>query len=63
MKKIGFEAVMIELKVKRLISQDKSMRLTLEVDQPTDELIDSLNRLFKADTSVGVAIADIKKKP
>ncbi|MCX6575356.1 MAG: hypothetical protein NTV82_03060 [Candidatus Aminicenantes bacterium] len=57
MKKIGFDAAIIELKVKRLVSQDKSMRLILEVDQPADELIDSLNRLFKADTSVGVAIA------
>ena len=58
MRKVGFEAAIAELKVKRLVSQDKGMRLTLEVDQPADDLIDNLNRLFKADASVAVAIAE-----
>ena len=58
MKKVGFEAAIVELKVKRLVSQDKSMRLVLEVDQPSDDLINALNKLFKADASVGVAIAE-----
>jgi len=58
MKKIGFEAIMIELKVKRLVSEDKSMRLILQVDNPGDELINDLNALFRAGgASVGVAIA------
>ena len=62
MRKVGFEAAIVELKVKRLVSQDKSMRLTLEVDQPADDLVDNLNRLFKADASVAVAIgADSKE--
>lgn len=60
MKKVGFEAAIVELKVKRLVSQDKSMRLTLEVDNPPDELVNDLNVLFKADASVGVAIAEGK---
>lgn len=58
MKRVGFEAAIVELKVKRLVSQDKSLRLTLEVDQPADELVNELNSLFKADASVGVAIAE-----
>ncbi len=58
MKKVGFEAAIVELKVKRLVSQDKSMRLTLEIDNPTDELVADLNALFKGDSSVGVAIAE-----
>ena len=47
MKKAGFEAAIVEMKVKRLASEDKSMRLTLQVDYPGDDLIDDLNRLFK----------------
>jgi hypothetical protein len=58
MKRVGFEAAIVEMKVKRLVSQDKSMRLTLEVDNPADELINNLNQLFKSDASVGVAIAE-----
>ena len=61
MKKVGFEAAIVELKVKRLVSQDKSMRLTLEVDNPPDELVNELNAMFKGDKSVGVAIAECKE--
>jgi hypothetical protein len=57
-KKVGFEASIIQLTVKRLVSQDKSLRLTLEMDNPSDELVNDLNRIFKADASVGVAIAE-----
>lgn len=58
MKRIGFEAAIVELKVKRLVSQDKSLRLTLEVDNPSDALVATLNELFKGDQSVGVALAE-----
>ena len=34
LKRVGFEASIVELKVKRLASEDKSMRLTLQVDDP-----------------------------
>lgn len=61
MNKVGFEAAIVELKVKRLVSQDKSMRLTLEVDNPPDELVNDLNAMFKGDKSVGVAIAECKE--
>jgi hypothetical protein len=62
MRKVGFEAAIVELKVKRLVSQDKSMRITLEVDNPSDELVNDLNALFKGDASVGVAIAETETK-
>ena len=61
MKKVGFEAAIVEMKVKRLVSQDKSLRLTLEMDNPPDELVNDLNILFKGDKSVGVAIAENKE--
>jgi hypothetical protein len=57
-KRVGFEAAIVQLTVKRLVSQDKSMRLTLEVDNPGDDLVNDLNVLFKGDKSVGVAIAE-----
>ena len=62
MLKVGFEAAIVQLTVKRLVSQDKSMRLTLEVDNPSDDLVNELNMLFKGDKSVGVAIAEGETK-
>ncbi len=62
MKKVGFKAAIVGLHVKPLASQDKSLRLILEVDYPTDALVDMLNRLFKADADVAVAIAEDPKK-
>lgn len=59
MNKVGFEASIVELKVKRLASEDKSMRLTLQVDNPGDDLINDLNRMFKpSGHQVGVAVAE-----
>ena len=62
MKRVGFNAAIVDLHVKRLASQDKSMRLTVEVDDPPDDLITALNELFKADSDVGVAIAETVTK-
>jgi DNA-binding cell septation regulator SpoVG len=60
MKKVAFTAAIVDLRVKRLASQDKSMRLTVEVDFPSDNLVNNLNRLFKGDADVAVAIAEVK---
>lgn len=61
MKKIGFEALIQEVKIKSLRSGDKSMRITLEIDSPSDKLIEGLNRLHRADRNVAVAIAEIER--
>lgn len=58
MDKVGFEALIQEVKIKSLRTGDKSARITLEVDAPSDELLDSINRLHRADKLVGVAIAE-----
>lgn len=58
MKKVGFEALIQEVKIKSLRSGDKSVRITLEVDSPSDKLLSSLNGLHRADRHVGVAIAE-----
>jgi hypothetical protein len=38
------------------------MRLVLEIDNPADDLVNDLNKLFKGDASVGVAIAETETK-
>jgi hypothetical protein len=62
MKKVAFESVIVQLTVKRLVSQDKSMRLTLEVDNPSDDLVNDLNELFKCGgAQVAVAVAEMSQ--
>ena len=53
-----FQALIKELSVKSLVSGDKAARLLLEF-VPTDDILDGINRLHKADTSVMVALAAI----
>ncbi len=58
MKKVGFEALIQEVKTKSLRTGDRSTRITLEVDSPTDALLADLASLQRADALVGVAIAE-----
>ena len=56
--KVGFEALIQQVAIKSLRTGDKSARITLEIDSPSDDLLDSINRLHRADKLVGVAIAE-----
>jgi len=38
------------------------MRITLEIDSPSDELVTKINELHKPDRFVGVAFAERPKK-
>lgn len=58
----GFEALIQQVAVKSLRTGDRSMRITLEVDSPSDELIATLGTLQRADQLVGVAIAETETK-
>ncbi|MDH7513538.1 MAG: hypothetical protein QHH14_11390 [Clostridiales bacterium] len=60
-KKIAFEALIQQVSIKSLRSGDKSMRIVLEVDQPGDKLVSTLNELHRADRFVAVGIAEIKE--
>ena len=62
MRKVGFEALVQEVKIKSLRTGDKSMRITLEVDSPSDRLLSSINGLHKADKLIGVAFAETEKE-
>ena len=58
MRQVGFEALIYEVKTRSLRTGDRSMRITLEVESPPDELIATLGTLQRADKFVGVAIAE-----
>jgi hypothetical protein len=62
MKKIAFEALIKELSIKSLVSGDKQARVLLEISSPSDEVIDAINRLQRADRFVAVALAEIKNE-
>jgi hypothetical protein len=62
MRKVGFEALVQEVKIKSLRTGDKSMRITLEIDSPSDRLINGINALHKADKLIGVAFAEKEKE-
>jgi hypothetical protein len=61
MRKVGFEALIQQVTVKSLRTADRSMRITLEIDSPSDDLIADLGKLQRADALVGVAIAEKDK--
>jgi len=53
--KVKFEALIKELKTKSLVSLDKETRIILQF-QPTDDILDKLNRIHKPDELVKVVI-------
>jgi len=54
---VKFEALIKEIKTKSLVSLDKEVRLVLQF-QPTDDILDKLNRIHKPDEMVKVVICD-----
>jgi hypothetical protein len=61
MKRIGFEALIKRVEVMSLVSGDKSVRITLQIDNPPDTLVAELDQLHRPDKNVGVAIAEMPK--
>ena len=61
-RRVGFEAYIQQVVTKSLRSGDKSTRITLDIDNPSAELIDMVNRLHRAYKPVGVAIAEQAEK-
>ena len=55
--KTAFPALIRELKVYTTVDLDKEAKITLRF-RPTDEVIDSLNRLMRGDEEIMVAIVD-----
>jgi hypothetical protein len=55
---VAFNALIKELNIKSLVSGDKAARLILEFI-PTDDILDAINRLHRADHPVSVGIVAI----
>ena len=55
-----FEALIKEIKTKSLVSLDKEVRLVLQF-QPTDDILDKLNRIHKPDELVNIKISKIEE--
>jgi hypothetical protein len=53
---VTFKAFFKRIDSKILASQDKGAALTFEIDSPSDELMDSLNRLQKPDQIINVGV-------
>jgi len=53
--KVKFEALIKELKIKSLVSLDKEARLVLQF-QPTDDILNRLNKIHKPDELVKVVM-------
>ncbi len=51
-----FEALIKEIKTKSLVSLDKEARIVLQF-QPSDDILDKLNRIHKPDELVKVVIS------
>lgn len=55
--RIAFKALIKQLNIKSLVCGEKEARLTLDF-KPTDEIIDSLNKLQKPDEMIMAVIMD-----
>lgn len=58
--KVAFEALIKQLNIKSLVSGDKEARLILQF-MPTESILNKINRLHKADSTIWVVIMDKEK--
>jgi len=55
--KVCFKALIKQVSIKSLVSGDKEARLILQF-LPTDDILDKVNQLHKADDTVTVVLMD-----
>ena len=55
--KVAFKAMIKQMNIKSLVSGDKEARLILQF-LPTDDILDKINKLHKADDNIFVALMD-----
>ena len=58
--KVAFEALVKQMKIRSLVSGDKEAEMILRF-LPTDNMLDSINRLHKADDDIFVVLMDKEK--
>ena len=59
--KVAFLGLIKSVVIKSLVSGDKSVRVTIDIDNPTSELIEQLNRVQIPDKLVAVAFAEVQE--
>jgi len=58
--KVAFKALVKQMKIRSLVSGDKEAEMILRF-LPTDNMLDSINRLHKADDDIFVVLMDKEK--
>lgn len=58
--KVAFLGLIKSVVIKSLVSGDKSVRVTIDIDNPTSALIEQLNRVQIPDKLVAFAFAEMK---
>ena len=59
--KVAFLALIKSVVIKSLVSGDKSVRITIDVDSPTAETLQALNAVHIADKQIAVALAEVRE--
>jgi hypothetical protein len=57
--KVAFMAMLKSVVIKSLVSGDKSVRLTIDVDNPDQATIHAINQVHQADKQIAVALAEV----
>ncbi len=57
--KVAFLGLIKSVVIKSLVSGDKSVRITIDVDNPTDEILRAINQVHIADKQIAVALAEV----
>jgi hypothetical protein len=57
--KVAFLGLIKSVVIKSLVSGDKSVRLTIDVDNPDQATIHAINQVHQADKQVAVALAEV----
>ncbi len=58
--KIAFRALIKQVNIKSLVSGDKEAEMILRF-LPTDDILDTINKLHKADDSIMIVLMDEKE--
>lgn len=59
--KVAFLGLIKSVVIKSLVSGDKSVRVTVDIDNPTPALIEQLNKVQIPDKLVAVAFAEVRE--
>ncbi len=57
--KVAFLGLIKSVVIKSLVSGDKSVRITIDVDSPSQDLVVQLNRVQIPDKHIAVAFAEV----